>query len=384
MKITNMAKFGIAISEGCRLTATMAFVGALLALSGCAGKHVIPDKDYASSADGATKVAFDQDGNIYPRTTDVDDWTARTHPFYEPVFGSAFQLAKPYVPTEGKYVERGLRAATNDELDRALNTALKDDGTLIVLIHGFNNDNKEANANFSMMKSFLSPSVRQQSVILEVFWDGLEERRNIYFASPFHFWPDALTYSNLAGTHGLRELLQRLKKNVDVRVVTHSRGAAVIMAALAKPTFNKTIVGGDDPPLKNPHIKSMKIASFAPAIGAGHLVQDINEQLIKHPVELFVGFNREDIVTGKLFLAPAGVWGTTALGSDLSYVKREIGTPRDNLKVRAFQFRHGSQHDFPSYVGDVNLPAVRCMYFLMGIGEPAPCDKNDEITATTE
>ncbi|WUR11261.1 alpha/beta hydrolase [[Empedobacter] haloabium] len=384
MKIKNMTEFGIEISGGCKLTAAMALAGALSALSGCAGKHVIPDKNYVTSSDGAIKVAFDQDGNIYPRTIDVEDWTARTHPFYEPVFGSAFQLAKPYVPAEGKYVERGLRAATYEKLERMLNTSLKDDGTLIILIHGFNNDNEEANANFSLMKSFLAPSVRQRSAVLEVFWDGLEERRDFYIASPFNFWPDALTYSNLAGTHGLRELLRRVKKNVDVRVVTHSRGVAVIMAALAQPVFGERIVGGDDPPLKNPHIKSMKIASFAPAIGPGHLVRDINEQLIHHPVDLFLGFNRGDIITGKLFLVPASFWGTTTLGSDLPYVKRVIATPRDNLKVRAFQFRHGGRHDFPSYAGGVNVPVIRCMYSLMGIGEPAPCDKNDEITATTE
>lgn len=144
------------------------------------------------------------------------------------------------------------------------------------------------------------------------------------------------------------------------------------MAALTQPTFGETIVGGDDPPLKNPYIKSMKIASFAPAIGAGHLVKDINEQLINHPVDLLLGFNRDDIVTGKLFLVPAGFWGTTTLGSELSYVKRVIATPRDNLKVRAFQFRHGARHGFPSYAGGVNLPVVRCMYSIMGIGEPAP------------
>ena len=384
MKIINIKEFGILISGRCRLAATMALVGAILALAGCAGQHIIPGADYATSTDGAIKVAFDQDGNIYPRTTAVEDWTARTHPFYESVFGSSFQLARSYVPDEGKYIERGVRAAAHDEVERMLNTALKDDGKLIVLIHGFNNNNEEANANFSLMKSFLAPSVRQNSVVLEVFWDGLEERSNIYFASPFHFWPDALTYSNLAGTHGLRELLRRVKKKIDVRVVTHSRGAAVIMAALAQPTFDETIVGGDDPPLNNPYIKSMKIASFAPAIGAGHLVRNINEQLINHPVELFLGFNRADIVTGKLFLVPAGLWGDSKLGSELSYVKRVIATPRANLKVRAFKFRHGAHHGFPSYAGGVNLPVVRCMYSLMGIGEPALCEETDEITATTE
>jgi hypothetical protein len=99
------------------------------------------------------------------------------------------------------------------------------DRTLIVLIHGFCSTMPETRRSYKAARleiEHLYPN--RKFAYLEVYWDGL-------YGSPLAIWEKAQANSKWAGL-GLRRLLGRLPASLPVRVMTHSRGASVICAAL--------------------------------------------------------------------------------------------------------------------------------------------------------
>lgn len=355
----------------------LAAAGVLVSsLAGCSGMHMVPPADYATTSKVSTKVAFDQDGNIYPRTVEQVNWTARKEAGSEKITGGAFQLAKPREAAHDTYTP-AVRLQSTKDLVAQLNKQLATKNRLVILIHGYNNSFEEANAMYELIRSYIDEVVQKDSVLLDVHWDGLVPRHPSYFASPASFWPKALTYSNLAGTHGLRTILQGLDKEVDVRFVTHSRGAAVALSSLINPIYDPHIIHEDDPALDNPKIRSVKILAFAPAVGAGHLVEDINRQLIGRTVELFVGLNQDDIITSKFFSVPR-LYGTSELGSNINYVREQIALKRPNFPIRAFEFKHGRKHALDEYLN--NAPELsRCMFALVDLAPSSQTQCSSEI-----
>jgi hypothetical protein len=337
-----------------------------VALSGCAGTHIIPPADYAEGSNiGALRVAFDQDGNTYPRTTKKIDWVDYPQPAWERFFGNGFQLTA--LEANGIKLYAPLKTSASNDIITQVNKRLESKKMLIVLVHGFNNDFGYAAGNFGLMNERIDQTVREQAAFLEVFWDGLDPRGKgwIWELTAGSFWRKALTYSNRAGIHGLRTILNGIDKDVEVRFVTHSRGIGVVMSALANPAFDEGIDGQKAAPLRNFHIQSIKIAAFAPAIGNGHLHRNLNEQLISHPVELVAGFNRKDFATTKLGLLPAEMYGASNLGSDINYVRSQIKMDRKNFRLQAFEFKHGSEHSLSYYFADKDL--TNCMFGLIDL-----------------
>ncbi|MDM5175776.1 alpha/beta hydrolase [Massilia sp. DJPM01] len=362
-----------------RAVARLASLVVAAILGGCAGTHLIPPADYAeASENNALRVVFDQDGNIYPRTADLIDWVDYRQPFWEPLLGNGFQLTA----LEGKGVKlyAALEMSVTNDIITRLNKRLASKKMLIVLIHGFNNDFSFAAGNFGLMNARIDPAVREQAALLEVFWDGLDPRRDgLWEMTAVSFWRKALTYSNRAGIHGLRTILNGVDKDVDVRFVTHSRGIGVVMSALADPVFDRHIHGTQAAPLHNPHLRSIKIAAFAPAIGNGHLDCDLNEQLTRHPVELFAGINRSDFATSKLGLFPAEMYGASNLGSDVDYVRRQIKMDRKNFRLRAFEFTHGAKHGLSHYFANDEL--TTCMFGLLDLRKRVADSCSPEVLA---
>lgn len=159
--------------------------------------------------------------------------------------------------------------------------------------------------------------------------------------------------------------------------MTHSRGAAVALSSLADPIYDPHITHSDDPPLRNPNITCVKILAFAPAVGAGHLVADIDQQMIGRPVELYVGMNRDDIITSK-FLSIPRAYGTSELGSSITYMRQQIALKRPNLPIRAFEFTYGSAHPLAAYLG--NAPELsQCMFALVDLALPKQTECRCEV-----
>lgn len=286
-----------------------------LLFTGCAAQHVVPDREYVKGFDKNNNrfvVAFDQNGHIYPVSTD-DENLAQTGLDWERVNSkltknSAMQLKliekNGY---QGAYYNEEARQKINQALAKDIAQALEGNKKLFIYIHGFNNSYDEAKKNLKKLEGIVGDN--KDNVTLHVVWDGLSK-----VGLNKYSWQKALTYSNLAGQIGLRSLLQEIKQSVDVVFVTHSRGAAVAMSTIFDPLYDSHIQRDQSKPLTSEHVKSINMLMLAPAIGNGHLVYDVLATKDKEieTMRIFSVANQKDRPTCK-FVAPK-LWGDSSLG----------------------------------------------------------------------
>lgn len=339
----------------------VAALSVLTLLAACAGRPSTPPADYAtSSIHGAVRVAIDQDGNLYPRSSTALNWDSQASA-NDTLLGGGFRLAALqrdgqalYSPAVQKQALDGVAAELNRRLERR--------ASLVVFIHGFNAGFGDGADTFKKMHDYVHDSARANAVFLEVFWDGYQAR--VLPGNPSStFWQPSLAHSELAGQRALRSIMARITEDVDVRIVTHSRGAAVAMAMLTCPGGERAACA---PQLANKHIKSIMIAAVAPAIG----LRDLQVAALpsNQPVELVLGFNRKDIASGKYFL-PNFSGSATDLGSDTATLGKAMATQHPNVKLHAVEFSHGPEHALEAYF-DRAPEVARCMYALIGL-QPA-------------
>ncbi|WP_434212847.1 hypothetical protein [[Pseudomonas] boreopolis] len=364
----------------------LAFLASLPVLAACAGRHVKPDAAYADAPARTVRVAYDQDGDIYPRDTSAIDWSAFKPSRFQSRFGGPLRL-KDLRDREGHKPYAGVRGQAQRDAEQALDQALRGTDMLVVLIHGFNNDYGEARTAYEAIRKRIVRDAAR-TAYLEVFWDGLALRSDkaLDKAGYASFWPDALTYSNLAGQYGLRPLLNSIRHDVDLRFVTHSRGAAVALAALADPLYDPGIVKpattDQNRALANPRIRTIGIAAFAPAIGAGHLHDALDQALATHPTLFLAGVNPRDFATSKSILS-SEFWGDTSLGSDPGFLLEQQSRHRANFTLLAGLFRHGSEHALEAYFRDDALTA--CFFQSIDLGPHTPaCHLVGEVAAAAE
>jgi hypothetical protein len=321
-----------------------------LTLSGCAGLHVRPIEDYARTEPAGTlRVAFDQDGDIYPRDESQVPWASvKMNPLSEAFGRNSFSLRKIEVGGTTPYSE-ALREALRQDAVRRLNAMLTPGGKLLVVVHGFNEAHLEARANFDTFRQAVGSANLPPT--LEVYWDGLVIPNDHFgqFARAT-FWPNALLYSNLAGQHGLRRMLNGIATATDVRVLTFSRGAAVALSAIADPEYDDVFSKEPVIAFANPNISSLKVGMVAAAVGAGHVRGEANTQVgaqFGRPVPLIVGLNEKDFAVSKL--GRPGAYCDTRLGADVEYTREIVEKRWTFLPTEAVVFSHGSSHGLTAY-----------------------------------
>ena len=350
----------------------------LLSLGGCAGRHSIPPHDFAYAPApklDTIRVAFDQDGSLYPVYPADGLYTAKPlslncyyNPFYTWFKGCAWRIHELTSFTrkgfEG-YKFFDTNEAIRDSIVYRLNTSLAKTGRLVVKIHGFNNNFDDANKNFGRFDRRMTEF---DSTVLEVHWDGLEK------AIPLTIWDNALIYSNMAGQIGLRGILNRIDVPYDLVFVTHSRGAAVAISAISEPInddrcspqhddadytklcagyFDDSILSVDEyprfEPLNTQYIQSINAVMIAPAIGNGHFHSGLNKYLSNFDnINFYIGVNKWDFATTKL-VAP-GAFGDTRLGNDQDFiddVKDMLATSMPNIHLQELWFDSGLYHGVP-------------------------------------
>jgi hypothetical protein len=115
-------------------------------------------------------------------------------------------------------------------------------------------------------------------------------------------------YSQFAGLNGLRRVLNAMTNDVPVYVLTHSRGANVILSALGNPNFSPKLRKGWDTndtlwahklesqPLKR--FKHFRVAMIAPALATFDFAcfNKANEMVAE---KIIVGFNECDPALSK-------------------------------------------------------------------------------------
>jgi hypothetical protein len=102
---------------------------------------------------------------------------------------------------------------------------------VFVLTHGFNINEKDAASAFERLESRIKPSERD--AIIRVHWDGMLGSG----AGAGAVWFPATGYSQMVGARGFRSILNQMTGQ-DVILISHSRGASVILSALGDPPFD--------------------------------------------------------------------------------------------------------------------------------------------------
>lgn len=194
------------------------------------------------------RLYYDRDGSLYPAPLisvsmpsdslqDMrSDFTLKGH--FERTFGhpggSVWDQVLDTLRLESRARIGGSWEAIQDSLvQRAVTTireAAREDATvrtLVVLIHGFNNEPGAAEATYAAVRSrILQDQLDADSVaFLQLYWDGLQNAVGI------PVWGEAQFNFPLVGL-AFRRVLGALPGNIPVRIITHSSGGPLIANAL--------------------------------------------------------------------------------------------------------------------------------------------------------
>ncbi len=143
---------------------------------------------------------------------------------------------------------------------------------IFILVHGFNTNEAESSLAFDLIERRIA--MTGNDAVIRVHWDG-GTGQGVGIAS---IWFAAAGNSQVVGMKGLRRVLNLAEKQ-KVYLISHSRGASVILSALADPPFSiefrerteKLQLIGDRPYLQEEELakqgNEIHALFLAPAIG---------------------------------------------------------------------------------------------------------------------
>jgi len=386
---------------------------AVMLFVGCnCSRTVVPDpKLMTEGGNPAIKgVHVDMLGDPYPRFTTADVANP-DHPAFG--FYAAFERLRS---REGITLWNSWKgydpAVTTKELTDDLVAWAKGFDRVTILIHGFNVEHARAAGVYDELTAIVTkeePGIRQGFIYF--YWDGLTGK------GP-GIWGSAQWNSAFAGENGLRHVLLALGRDRPIRIITHSRGAGVAMAALGDASRSSTaaslraknwaITQGIldyrsqrsrstlvSPPLGDPGYITAIL--MAPAIGSYDFIDgrkifsadyyrdhqaekpDRRNANAPHSLELWagnaqdygglrliIGSNDSDLILDKVIRGKSGIAGSTALGATPCFavtVHRDLVTAsKDRLRGGVVDFSEKEKptnHDMGTYVRSESLK--RCL-----------------------
>lgn len=355
-----------------RILSTIATAGVLISGCGCAALHSIPpqtvvlntvEKDTVAK-ETVIRVFLDQDGFLWP---DKD----RPSFNLKGIGNHALKLSTTNRESSYYTIEHRPRA---EKIANDLRNELEGGKELVVLIHGFNNNYAEANHSFGLVRGQISRSHPRERVYLEVYWDGLYQQGMRGLARAF--WFKASTYSQLGGVIGLRRLLNGLPAETPVRVITHSRGAAVVLGALGTPNIPTELMDGWSDDYSQmvraglaenlQSFADLRVGMIAPAL-ADFDFEKINGNRLPAK-SIVVGFNENDPVLRKWRFGQK--FNATTLGYHESTYQKVAGMfpgQFEDVRYEGCKF-----HAFDRYLA---RPETIRLYERVFASEPAPGKK---------
>ena len=226
-----------------------------------------------------------------------------------------------------------------DSLDSNLSSS--NSKTLVIFIHGFNDPNPSP--DYQRLRNRIEEVTKTNDfVYLEVYWNGLTANQGNPGKSKI--WGPA-QYNSCETAVALRQILNGLHKEYNVRIIAHSTGASVITSALFNttqkwkdievfPRYSKMIKETPAPSNLN-----INLGLLAPAIPGKSTFSDFNKRDGDNEInnsennikKIIIGYNCNDFavtkrIFGKNYLS--NKFGSTSLGADY---KCEIEKTRRTL-----------------------------------------------------
>lgn len=349
----------------------------VLLLASCAGYHSMPNQNYSSAPDRSERIVFDQWGDPYPRSGGLDG-----SPIPEQVKRGTkgFSAQQYYRDRRLPYDRDKLLAASAKRITDSLQAAKAD--RVVFLIKGFNNSYQSNESEYANVRAWLAENGPLEDVVfVQVYWDAIYKGTGTA-PLPIGYFAESMTYSNLAGSCGFRELLAKLPTGTNVTFLTHSRGAAVALSAAATPLFDRGIstpcVSKGGGPARPTQLGDVRLASFAPAIGDGHL--RARDGTVR--TDLFDIIDRVYSTVDKNDPAVTKHYGPINLSDKFAGDTRFGGTPAyvDLIDAKFAAQGHGEDfahvtfiqpsHDWMRYLGDNS--AAKCLMWAGAILKNRP------------
>lgn len=349
----------------------------LSSLAGCAGYHSMPPQNYSSTSDSLERIVLDQWGDPYPRSEGVDNLPI---PPQVKSGTKGFSVRKYYEDHAQSYDSNGLIRASA----RRIETSMRDSKAerVVFLIKGFNNSFQSNEKEYAKVRQWLETNGRMENVVVvQVYWDAIYRGPGTA-PLPLSYFAESMTYSNLAGACGLRALLGHLPAATNLTFLTHSRGAAVALSAIADPLFDKKIDTGclrqTDNPKRPLQLGDVRLIAFAPAIGDGHLrARDGSVRTDNYDVidGIYSSLDPNDPAVTKSGLGvslPDKLGGDTRFGGTESYVgliDRLFAAQNHSDDFAQIAFTQPT-HDWMRYLGETNN--AQCLMWAGGIFRDRP------------
>lgn len=304
----------------------------------------------------------DQNGNFYP-----NNWR-KTYGTPPPnAKKNEYSLMK--IATE-KGIEKELSQSENMFL-KSVSTQVQSKKRVFIFVHGFNSTAKKSTENYELARSIMNINPSTDGVI-QFYWDGLTAQNMLGGAK---IWFDATNYSQMAGEFGLRRILNAIS-NKDVYIISHSRGASVVLSALSSPHFNESIktqtfenhnVDIDDAKILRENKNKITCIMLAPAVGVDDFkskyddvtnFRDFSHQLKK----IHITVNNTDPLLKKFI----GFLSKTLKPTDLGYKEDAYNQLCDYYTCFVkTDFTGQKSHDFNDYIKNPKFKDILKEYGLL-------------------
>ena len=129
----------------------------------------------------------------------------------------------------------GLRALLAAERTRqlaAMRAFLSGKRRVFIFIHGFDNNQRDTELPYGMLAQRIA--FEPGDAVILFHWDGFDGRM---FGAAVHFWQAASTNSQMAGTRGLRPILDLVGPDQQAILISHSRGGTVTLQRALQPAL---------------------------------------------------------------------------------------------------------------------------------------------------
>lgn len=278
------------------------------------------------------RIFVDKNGDFFPV-----NW--KTLPYY-PLRASSNNLGTTLIDTEESVLNKIKQISANKE-------------RIFILVHGYNNDENDAQNNYRKLQQIIQNN-STKDLFIEFHWDGLIAKN----LGSTKIWFNAAGYSQMAGQFGLRKVLNQIS-NKQVYLISHSRGASVILSALSNPPYNEKFatetnefysidVWNVEPLLENNN--NITTIFLAPAVGEIDFTVPRNpnkyREFSRQIKAMHITVNNTDKTLNKYLNKPE-IFNSTLLGSN----KKAFSALKPHYPVLAMTDVSGLEsHSFSKYL----------------------------------
>jgi len=327
----------------------------MLIITSCTVTHNVPTSQVPNNFinPNISSAYVDQNGNFFP-----NQWKEKYGVPSKNATRKEYSLMK--IATENGF-EQDLTKFENSHLN-SFSNRVKNKKRIIIFVHGINNDYMQSLTNYNKARSLMDLNSKNDEIV-NFYWDGLKTT-SLFGAAKV--WVSATTNSKLAGEYGLRRILNSLS-NKEIYIISHSRGAAVVLSAIANPALKPTekriaeefhhVEIEDAKPLEENGNKIYSIM-LAPAIGVQDFQNEDEQFKVFSPQLQLIHstINKTDFVLGK---GKTGILSRSFTSTDFGFNPETHDEIAKYYNLcEATDFTGQKSHEFKDYISNPKFKEI--------------------------